>query len=113
MLCQKILGRIALAGLPHKNDGVTIRRPHRLLIEAGRRCEVKKRLSSRSVNAGKAVIVASRHKGETSTVRGPDQAVVLSAVEEEALGFACRIVFRVERRRPDLSIFHEGQLSLR
>src|SRR5580658_7325769 len=112
MRCQKILGRIALAGLPHKGDGMTIRRPHRLLIEAGRRCEVKKRLSGRSVNADKAVIVASRHKGKTCAVRGPDWAVVFSTIEEEALGFACCVGFRVERRRPDLSIFHEGQLPL-
>src|SRR5271170_351740 len=112
MLCQKILRCIARAGLPHKGDSVTIRRPHRLLIEAGRRRQVKKRLSGRCVDPDKAVIIASRHKGKTSAVRGPDWAVVLSTIKEEALGFAWRIGFRGKRRRPDLSIFYEGQLSL-
>src|ERR1700753_1759043 len=113
MLCQKILGCIARAGLPHKKNGMTIRRPHRLLIEVGRRCEVKKRLSRRSVDADKAVIVASRHKGKMCAVRRPDWAVILSTIEKEALGFACCVVFSTEGRRPDLTVFHKGQVSRR
>ncbi len=110
LLDQNILQYVAPARLAHERDRSSIRGPDWVAIIVGGWREIQQRLAGRREDTHETVVTAIGYKRQTRTIRRPRGSCIMPAIKEEPLGFAGCLVLQL--RRPNLPIFHIGQLPL-